>query len=119
MTMDELDAWRKANPTPASSDETLALKPNRAEDATDGPHPQISQTTYVRMSKPDGSEFLAPKANVPDYENQGYVAGAEIEIEDMVAYVAEQSKPAAEPDAPAPGSRSSKSTTSTTSTSSA
>jgi hypothetical protein len=95
VTLEELAAWREAHPTPASDEETLALKPNRAEDATDGPHPQISQTTYVRMSKPDGSEFLAPKANVENYEQQGFVAGADIEIEDMVAYVAEQAKTAA------------------------
>lgn len=104
-TASDLEAWLKANPAPASDEETLALKPNVVDEATSGPHEQISQTAYVHMTKPDGSEFLAPKSNVPDYEARGYTAGADEEIEDLVAYWAAKAaeEPAAEPAAePAP-----------------
>ena len=95
--------------TPASPPEVLAEKPNVEADAKEGPHPSILSTTYVRMSKPDGTEALIPKANVPDYEARGLVAGAEVEIDDLLAYWAEQ---AAAPSQPKPA-------TSTRSTSSA
>lgn len=79
-------------PAAASPQEVLDLKPNRAADATSGPDAQISPSLYVRMSRPDGGEFLAPKANVEHYESKGFVAGAEVEIEDIGAYWAEQAK---------------------------
>ena len=102
MTMEELDAWLKANPAPASDEETLALEPNTVDKATAGPHPTISPTAYVTMTKPDGSTFLSPLSNVPDYVARGYTAGAEEEIEDLVAYWDAHSKSepaAAEPSA--------------------
>lgn len=87
------DTEYKFPPAAASPDDVLALEPNRAEDATDGPHPQISQTAYVHMQKPDGTEFLSPLSNVPYYEAKGYTAGAEEEIPDLVAYNAELAAP--------------------------
>ena len=91
-TLEELTAWLAEHGAPASDEETLALKPNSAEDATSGPDPQIDPNAYVHMTKPDGTDFLAPKANVPQYEAKGYTAGAEEVIEDLVAYWAERSK---------------------------
>ena len=85
-------------PAAASDEETLALVPNRMEDAQEGPTPQISPTAYVEMTKPDGTTFLAPLANVPGYEAKGYTAGAEQDIPDLAAYWAE--KAATAPPAP-------------------
>jgi hypothetical protein len=79
-----------AHPAPASDPRVLALEPNRYEDATSGPDAQISQTAYVEMTKPDGTTFLSPLANVPYYEGKGYTTGAEQTIPDFVAYLAEQ-----------------------------
>ena len=79
-------------PAAASPKEVLDLKPNKAADATAGPHPQISPTTYVHMSRPDGSDFLCPLSNVEQYERKGFVKGAEEEIEDIGAYWAAQAK---------------------------
>lgn len=79
-------------PAAASPKEVLDLKPNKYADATEGPHPQVSPTTYVKMSRPDNSEFLAPLSNVEQYERKGFVKGAEIEIEDIGAYWAEKAK---------------------------
>jgi len=81
-------------PAAASDPDVLALKPNSVRDpgVVTGPHPQVSPTSYVRMSKPDGSEFLAPAANVDHYKAKGWVAGASVEIEDIGAYWAEKSK---------------------------
>lgn len=93
-TLDELLA---AFPAPASDAETLALEPNSAEKATSGPDAQISATAYVQMTKPDGSTFLAAKANVEHYEAKGYTAGAEQDIPDLVAYLAEQAAAGPEP----------------------
>jgi hypothetical protein len=92
------DPLKIAGPAPASPPEVLELKPNKAADATSGPHPQISPTAYVTWTKPDGSTFLAPLSNSETYERKGYTKGAEQQIEDLVAYYAEQAKkPAAEP----------------------
>jgi len=85
-----------AHPAAASPDEVLALEPNRYEDATSGPDEQISQTAYVEMTKPDGTTFLSPKANVPYYEWKGYTAGAEQDIPDFVGYLEDQAKKSAE-----------------------
>lgn len=82
----------KFHPAPASPPEVLELEPNRYEDAVSGPDEQISPTTYVHMRKPDGTEFITPLANVPYYEGKGYSRGAEEEIPDLVAYLAEQAK---------------------------
>ena len=79
-----------AYPAPASDAETLALEPNDYESATDGPDAQISPTMYVHMTRPDGSEFLAPLSNVEHYEAKGFTAGAEEDIPDLVAYQAER-----------------------------
>lgn len=79
-----------AYPAAASPPEILELTPNN--DPPSGPDAQISPTTYVHMTKPDGSEFLAPLSNVPAYEAKGFTAGAEEEIEDIGAYWAAKSK---------------------------
>src|SRR5262252_5222592 len=88
-TLEEILAM---NPTPASPPEVLELKPNTAAEATSGPSEQVSQTAYVEMTKPDGTTFLAPKANVEHYEAKGFTAGAEQDIPDFDAYLAERSK---------------------------
>ena len=95
----ELGAWLAEHPAPASDDETLALKPNDYESATEGPHEQISPNMYVHMTKPDGSEFLAPLSNEEYYQTKGFTSGSAEEIPDLVAYWAE--KAATEPEAPA------------------
>jgi hypothetical protein len=77
-------------PAAASPPEVLELEPNSYESATEGPHAQISQTAYVEMTKPDGTTFLAPLANVEHYEAKGFSKGAEEEIPDLVAYWAEK-----------------------------
>jgi hypothetical protein len=87
-------------PAEASPQEILDLKPNTAEEATSGPDPQISQTAYVEMTKPDGTTFMAPLANVPGYEARGFTAGAEQDIPDFDAWLTERSKSEA-PSAPA------------------
>ena len=79
-----------AHPAPASDAEVLALEPNDYESATEGPHEQISPTAYVEMTKPDGTTFLSPLANVEHYEAKGFTAGAEQDIPDLVAYWAEK-----------------------------
>jgi hypothetical protein len=79
-------------PAKESPPEVLELEPNRWEDATTGPDPQISQTMYVHMIKPDGSDFIVPLANVPDYERKGYTKGAEEDIPDLVAYQANRAR---------------------------
>ena len=112
-TADELSAWLAEHGAPASDAETLALKPNAIEAATSGPHEPVDPNRYVHMTKPDGTEFLAPKANVEHYEHKGFTAGAEEVIEDLVAYWAAkaQAEPAAAPEPepePKPTSKSSK-----------
>ena len=84
-----------AYPAPASSEEVLALEPNDYESATEGPHPQLSPTMYVHMTKPDGTEFLAPLSNEDYYQRKGYTSAAAEDIPDLVAYWAE--KAGAEP----------------------
>lgn len=100
-----LDEVLAAFPAPASDAETLALEPNTAAGATSGPHDQPSQTAYVHMTKSDGSEFLAPKANVDRYVAKGFTAGAEEDIPDLVAYWAARATAPAEP-TPATSTRS-------------
>jgi len=90
LDMTTIEEVLAAFPAPASDEETLALKPNTAAEATSGPDEQISPTAYVEMSKPDGTKFLAPLANVEHYESKGYTAGAERDIPDLVAYWAEK-----------------------------
>ena len=79
-----------AYPAPASPDEVLALEPNDYESATEGPHEQISPTMYVHMTKPDGTEFLAPLSNEEHYQAKGFTSGAAEDIPDLVAYWAEK-----------------------------
>lgn len=79
----------KFPPAAASDKEVLALKPNTAADATEGPHAQIDPNTYVHMKRPDGGDFLAPLSNVEHYEAKGYTAGSAEQIDDVVAYWAE------------------------------
>jgi hypothetical protein len=82
-------------PAAASSSEVLALRPNRYEDATTGPDRQISMTLYTHWRKPDGSDFIAPVGNAETYERKGYTRGADEDIPDLVAYLAERAgKPA-------------------------
>lgn len=76
--------------TPASPPEVLDEKPNIESEAKAGPHPQISATAYVEMTKPNGDTCLVPLSNVPDYEARGLVAGDELEIDDLDAYWAEK-----------------------------
>lgn len=82
----------ESHPAPASSAETLALRPNRYEDATRGPDAQISPITYVEMTKQDGTTCLVPLSNVPYYEWKGFTRGAEQVIPDLPAYWAEKAK---------------------------
>lgn len=77
-------------PGEASPPEVLELKPNTLEGAASGPHSSPSSTAYVHMTKPDGSEFIAALSQVEYYESIGYTAGAEEDIPDLVAYLAEQ-----------------------------
>jgi len=79
-------------PAAASSEEVLALEPNRYEDAVDGPDEQIAQTTYVHWTRPDGGDFIAPLSTVEVYERKGYKRGEDEEIPDLVAYMAENAK---------------------------
>lgn len=88
-------------PTPASPQDVLDAKPNLEADAKEGPHPQLSATTYVEMTKPNGDVALVPLSNVPDYEARGLTRGAEIEIDDLVAYWAEKASTEAAPAAEA------------------
>ena len=101
-----LEGFRAAHPTPASPPEVLELKPSRESDARSGPHPQVSPTAYVEMTKPDGSTFLAPKAQVEGYQTLGYTAGAEQDIPDFVAHLAEQAAKAPDEPKPATSTRS-------------
>jgi hypothetical protein len=78
----------------ASDKETLALKPNSYEDATEGPQEPVDPNSYVAMTKPDGSEFLSPLSNVEHYEAKGYKAGKAEDIPDLVAYHAERASKA-------------------------
>ena len=91
-------------PAAASDKEVLELKPNDAKSATEGPHPQVSSTGYVTWTKSDGSSFIAPVSNSETYERKGYKKGAEEDIPDLVAHLAEQaSKEASKAEAkPAP-----------------
>lgn len=73
-------------PAPASTEAVLATEPRLYEDATSGPDPQISQTTYVTWTRPDGGTFIAPISNDETYERKGYQRGEEQEIPDIVAY---------------------------------
>jgi len=73
-------------PAEASSKEVLALKPNDAESATSGADEQVSQTAYVTWTRPDGGSFVAPVSNSETYERKGFKKGAEVEIEDIVAW---------------------------------
>jgi hypothetical protein len=90
-------------PAEASPPEVLALKPNDAKSATEGPHAQVSPTAYVTWTKPDGSSFIAPLSNSETYERKGFKKGAEQDIPDLVAYNAEQA--AKEPAKPAAATR--------------
>jgi hypothetical protein len=76
----------------ASPPEVLELKPNRAADATSGPHPQFSQTVYVTWTKPNGMSFIAPLSNSETYERKAFSKGAEQDIPDFAAYLAELAK---------------------------
>jgi hypothetical protein len=87
-----LQELMSAHPAPASDAATLALEPNTYAKANTGPDPQISQTTYVEMTKPDGSTCLVPLSNVPYYEWKGYTAGAEQEIPDLPAFWADKAR---------------------------
>jgi hypothetical protein len=82
----------ESHPAQASDAETLALQPNRYEDATVGPDRQISQIEYVEMTKPDGTTCLVPLANVPYYRRKGFTEGAHQDIPDLVAYWAEKAR---------------------------
>lgn len=98
-TQEELQASMANIPqTAASPEEVLALEPHRLADAQEGPHPQISATTWVEWTKPSGDTFIAPLANAETYERKGFTRGADVEIEDIQAYLAE----AAAQEAPAP-----------------
>ena len=79
-------------PAAASSEEVLALEPNRYEDAVAGPDPQISQTTYTHWTRPDGGDFIAPLSTAEVYERKGFQRGADEDIPDLVAHLAEQGK---------------------------
>jgi hypothetical protein len=97
-TVEALQDVLKKHQAAASDKETLALKPNSAADATEGAHPQISPTAYVTWTRPDGGTFIAPLSNSETYERNGFKKGAEQEIPDLVAYLAEQA--GKDPEAP-------------------
>ena len=88
-SLEELMTMYPAEP---SSAEVLARQPNRYADATVGPDRQISPTMYVHMTKPDGTDFLSPLANVPHYEWKGYTRGADEDIPDLPAYWADKAR---------------------------
>jgi hypothetical protein len=79
-------------PAPASSDDVLALEPNRYEDAVNGPDPQISAITYTHWTAPDGRDFVAPLSTAEVYERKGYQRGEDEDIPDFVAYARELAK---------------------------
>jgi hypothetical protein len=83
-------------PAPASPQWVLGLEPNSLgrEGAVIGPDAQIDPNVYVHMTKPDGSEFLAPLSNADYYERKGFTRGAEEEIPDLVVYQANRAKQA-------------------------
>jgi hypothetical protein len=88
----------------ASSKEVLAVKPNKAEDATSGPDEPVSATTYVTWTRPDGTSTVAPISNSETYERKGFKRGAEIEMDSIVAWNQENAAakaPAAAPKAEA------------------
>jgi outer membrane biosynthesis protein TonB len=91
-----------------SEDWVLELKPRTYAEATEGPHPQISATTYVTWTRPGGDSFVAPLANVETYERKGFTRGADVDMSGgLQAYLDEQAQkePAMteEPRPPQPG----------------
>jgi hypothetical protein len=76
----------------ASPKEILELKPNKAKDATSGPHEQVSGLNYTTWSRPDGSTFIAPSANDETYKAKGFKKGGTEEIPDLVAYLEKQAQ---------------------------
>lgn len=70
----------------ASSKEVLATKANTEEEATSGPSDQVSSTTYVTWTRPDGTSTVAPISNSETYERKGFKKGAEIEMDSIVAW---------------------------------
>lgn len=102
------DVLAKLPKVEASPKEVLELKPNTVAEATSGPSEQVSQTAYVTWTKPDGSTFLAPLSNSETYERKGFSKGAEEEIDDLVAYHAEQAAKEATAAKPAAAKTSSK-----------
>jgi len=97
VSVETIEEVLAAFPAAASDAETLALKPNTAAEATSGPDEQVSPTAYVHMTKPNGTDFLSPKANVEHYVSKGYTKGGEEDIPDLVAYWAEKAASAEEP----------------------
>jgi hypothetical protein len=85
----------------ASSKEVLATKANTEADATSGPDEQVSATTYVTWTRPDGTSTVAPLSNSATYEAKGFKKGAEIEMDSIVAWNQENAAkaPAAAPKA--------------------
>ena len=93
----------------ASSKEVLATKANTEAEATSGPSEQVSSTTYVTWTRPDGSTTVAPISNSETYEAKGFKKGAEIEMDSIVAWNKENAAkaPAGAPKAPS-GAKSDK-----------
>ena len=86
-SLDEQLARYPSQPSPQS---VLDLEPNRYEDATEGPTEQIDPNTYVTMTKPDGTSFITPLANVQYYRYKGFQEGNHEVILDLVRYWAQK-----------------------------
>jgi hypothetical protein len=87
-----LEELMSAHPAAASDPYVLAIKPRDYWEATTGADAQISQVAYVEMTKPDGTTFLSPLANVSYYRRKGYTEGDQRDIPDLVAYWAERAR---------------------------
>jgi hypothetical protein len=87
-----LEELMAAHPAPASDPYILAIEPRDYWDATTGADAQISQVAYVEMTKPDGTTFLSPLANVSYYRRKGFTEGTQQDIPDLVAYWAERAR---------------------------
>ena len=85
-----LDEMLAKYPAEASPQSVLDREPHRYADATTGPDEQIDPNTYVTMTKPDGTTFISPLANVPYYRRKGFQEGDREVIPDLVRYWAEK-----------------------------
>jgi hypothetical protein len=77
----------------ASPKEVLDLKPNKAADATSGPHDPVNGLEYTTWMRPDGSTFIAPSSNDATYAaKEGFTKGEAKEIPDLVEHLAKRAQ---------------------------